>query len=604
MLKKLAALLCLLVCFSATSVAQKVAATPTAYADIDANTDYAILVKSDKTATDGSGNLLYCDGSNFYVDCRTKSNNVDGFLASPQYVFKVEKQSDGVRIKSVSAGKYLRPGDKSNDKLSIGDAKTFYVTASGNGIKLYYKGWSWGNYTSYVVNNNASGYNADTDDTFIGSNNGKVDASNVAVFEFYALSDYQSVTYNYYYDGVKKSSVSVNAVVGEAYPTPTGLPDFITAEKPSGTYTASAGTSFDIECKSTLPFTISTDDNKVYYYLGTDGDNPTLITRSGNNVAFRAQSEANSTLNDVTNDLWYITGNPFDGFYFNNVGAGTYAKSSVDLNNPLDIGSLVANGAVLQFNNGSSGYTQKWKIAKTSNNSATGFIIYPDDLDAGYCWRYNGSNIKFRLGDSYPNAFAVYEPTISLALNTSAADQNYTFATTCLPYAVENVSTDANICVGRFENGKVELYAEDAIPANEGVVIVGNPGVNEITLKVVSSATTLTENELKGTTTELTDLTNVLSFGRANLADGSKGKVGFFKSTNSSLKANRAYIINPDAQSMALSFGGNLTGIDSIEADETAETTNAPLYDLTGRRVNQVVKGGIYIQGGRKFMTR
>ena len=31
---------------------------------------------------------------------------------------------------------------------------------------------------------------------------------------------------------------------------------------------------------------------------------------------------------------------------------------------------------------------------------------------------------------------------------------------------------------------------------------------------------------------------------------------------------------------------------------------NAPVYDLTGRRVVRTVKGGLYIKGGNKFIAR
>lgn len=601
MMKKFAALLFALVCISATSVAQKVASTPTAYDDLDANTEYAILVKSDKTATDGSGNLLYCNGSNFYVDCRKKSNQLGDFLSSTQsnYIFKVEKQSDGVRIKSVSANKYLRTGGKDENKLSIGDAKTFEVIQSGNGIKLKYSTtYFLKKYTEYVVNNSASDYTADTDDTYIGSyTSASADKENVALFEFYALEPYTTITYNYQLNGVTKQTATVNAIEGEVYPdSPITLPDYVSVIKPSGTYTASAGTSFNLECYVELPFETSSDDYKTYYYLGTDGDNPTLLTRNKDAIAFRAQSEANSTLNNIVNDLWYIKGNPFDGFYFYNVGSGTHAQSYYDVDGALNFGGL----STLVLNGGLANHTDKWKISKASEN---GFIIYPADRGTNRCWRYNASdgNIKFQLDDSYPNAFAVYEPTFSIALNNSAADQDFNFATTCLPFAVEIASENAAMCYGRFEEGKVELYAQDAIPANEGVVLIGYPGQTSITLKAMSEVDNTETNELKGTTTELTDLTNVLSFGRAN----GTGHVGFFKSTNSTLKANRAYIINPTAQSMALSFkGSDITGIDSATADEATEESNAPIYDLSGRRVNQVVKGGIYIQAGHKFMAR
>ncbi len=36
---------------------------------------------------------------------------------------------------------------------------------------------------------------------------------------------------------------------------------------------------------------------------------------------------------------------------------------------------------------------------------------------------------------------------------------------------------------------------------------------------------------------------------------------------------------------------------------ETAKA-KAPIYDLTGRRVMKAVKGGIYIQSGKKFIAQ
>ena len=50
-----------------------------------------------------------------------------------------------------------------------------------------------------------------------------------------------------------------------------------------------------------------------------------------------------------------------------------------------------------------------------------------------------------------------------------------------------------------------------------------------------------------------------------------------------------------------MNFGGNVTGINQIV---NAEQNNAPVYDLTGRRVVRTVKGGLYIKGGNKFIAR
>ena len=55
------------------------------------------------------------------------------------------------------------------------------------------------------------------------------------------------------------------------------------------------------------------------------------------------------------------------------------------------------------------------------------------------------------------------------------------------------------------------------------------------------------------------------------------------------------------AQVLRFNFGGNTTAIESVVAP--AFDANAPIYDLSGRRVNAATKG-IYIQNGKKFIVK
>ena len=139
------------------------------------------------------------------------------------------------------------------------------------------------------------------------------------------------------------------------------------------------------------------------------------------------------------------------------------------------------------------------------------------------------------------------------------------------------------------------------MPANQGVIIKGNADDENVTLRVIASAADIA-NDLKGTTSELTDLTGVLSFGRAN----GTGNVGFFRSTNATLKANRAYVkLDTESQnSIAMRFDGTATSIDQIHNAASNVQNNAPIYDLSGRKVSHIVKGSLYIQGGRKFIAQ
>lgn len=84
----------------------------------------------------------------------------------------------------------------------------------------------------------------------------------------------------------------------------------------------------------------------------------------------------------------------------------------------------------------------------------------------------------------------------------------------------------------------------------------------------------------------------------------SEGNVGFYKpaATLTTVAANKAFIaassLATGAGAIALNFGGNTTGINNA----VVASENAPIFDLSGRRVVKAVKGGVYIQNGKKFV--
>lgn len=83
--------------------------------------------------------------------------------------------------------------------------------------------------------------------------------------------------------------------------------------------------------------------------------------------------------------------------------------------------------------------------------------------------------------------------------------------------------------------------------------------------------------------------------------DGEAVKFCKLNATNNQVNANKAYLTLTAAAANALNFdfGGVTTGIENAVADKA---NNAPIYDLSGRRVMNAVKGGIYIQNGKKFV--
>ena len=59
----------------------------------------------------------------------------------------------------------------------------------------------------------------------------------------------------------------------------------------------------------------------------------------------------------------------------------------------------------------------------------------------------------------------------------------------------------------------------------------------------------------------------------------------------------------PSGEALRLNFDGMVSGIETTELNN-ALNNNAPIYDLSGRRVMNAVKGGLYIQNGRKFIVK
>lgn len=625
MTKKLATLVAMLACCVFGALAQRVATTPVP--DVQTG-DYLLLVHSDKTAADGSWAYINTSNKN-RVSTDAASLGTTAYAGSKiennAYIWHVEKQSDGkITIQSVAQKTYWPTARGYYEKdyypahITTGSsANAFELIALSDGFALKSTtavtniiGTKVNRTpTIYVVNNDNSqiGYHGGYDDSKIESK------SEIARVEFYPLQAFTELTYNYVFDGEVRTSVKVNAVDGEEYPTPTtaiSLPDFIAAPtlKPEGIYHDGAATSYDLQLASTLPFTLSTDANRVYYYLaagaGTEGR--TMLYANGTDLNLRAEAQADN-LTAMRNDLWYVTGNPYDGLQFHNVGSGTTAMSYLALSNQTE----------LRLSPGAGGGHDTWKIYKISDN-AFGLYSYTKWIYNGgisyksgnVAWTIKDSEVKFmEIDANAPNtsdafAFQAIEATYVLPLHDSEAD-NAAFATTCAPFNFAIVGDDVKAYAGKLSADGKELdmnEIEGNVPANQGVILKAAMGVSEVTVKVVNTADAI-DNDLKGTNAEMTDLSQVYVFGR----DKVTRHVGFYNASgDASLPANRAYLDKPAQEAVnavAMNFGdGTVTNVNT--AISAQSTDNASIYDLSGRRVQRTVKGSLYIKGGRKFMAQ
>lgn len=629
MTKKLATLVAMLACCVFGALAQRVATTPVT--DVQTGV-YMLRMKSDRIpGTDGA--WVYYKDSHAYGESDNTALKVvtENPLSEDHYnyLWRVVRKDDGkITIQSFTANTYWAKAKGGKPLIGNDDNKwvpnDFPMSETENAFTLEQNGHSGYKLKTYSTRTYYSGLSQKSEEKEVYvvdnvnlSNSDKANAAHSIgyqqtsatrsdiTFEFYEVTQFPekvSFTYNYLYDGVSKKTEKFDTYTYKPYP-PVTVPDFIKANAPEGEIKPEDnGTTINIECTPDLPFTLSTDANRVYYYLaagaGTEGR--TMLYANGEDLNLRAEAQADN-LTAMRNDLWYVTGNPYDGLKFHNVGSGTTAMSKLALSNITELG----------VSPGVGGGHDTWNVYKISDN-AFGLYSYNNWLlgSGNVAWKLNGSKVSFeKIDANAPNtsdafAFQAIEATYVLPLHDSEAD-NAAFATTCAPFNFAIVGDDVKAYAGKLSADGKELdmkEIEGNVPANQGVILKAAMGVSEVTVKVVNTADAI-DNDLKGTNDEMTDLSQVYVFGRDNVTR----HVGFYTAAGAAaLPANRAYLDKPAQEAVnavAMNFGnGMVTNINT--AISAQSTDSAPIYDLSGCRVQHTVKGGLYIKGGRKFMAQ
>lgn len=186
------------------------------------------------------------------------------------------------------------------------------------------------------------------------------------------------------------------------------------------------------------------------------------------------------------------------------------------------------------------------------------------------------------------------EKVQSLPVSVSAAG----YATLYAPVAL-TIPENVQAYTASFADNKVTLTPiEGTIPANTGVVIEAAKGTYNFAITTTEATAT---SDLRGdvATANVDAASAAYILGKTD-AQG----VGFFKlnSTDRAIKGGRAYYVAPNGGAAAYLFNGNVTGLEAIKT--ALNDANAPVYDLSGRKVAKAVKGGLYIKNGQKFIVK
>ena len=173
----------------------------------------------------------------------------------------------------------------------------------------------------------------------------------------------------------------------------------------------------------------------------------------------------------------------------------------------------------------------------------------------------------------------------------------------------ESYTADANTTVyqAAVNSGKTAVVLTEVtgreIPAGKGVVLKSSAAT--ITLTPTTTTTqTLEGNELTGVDVATVAPSNAYCLSKETT--GSARGVGFYTYTETTIPAHRAYLVVASGPATARGFLGfgddNTTGISLPEA--VVIGNDAPVYDLSGRRVTGQPQKGIYVKNGKKFLIK
>ena len=265
-------------------------------------------------------------------------------------------------------------------------------------------------------------------------------------------------------------------------------------------------------------------------------------------------------------------------------------------------------------------YEAKWadlKVAKSSvygclnfgglrsegkTNQYSYFIVEKDETfdGVGSYTEYNNDQYSsiFRFEEvTYPNTI-----TFNAVSDVEGVSNLATFSAPFVTVIPEGVTA---YYVSTADNSKATMKAitGKAIPAKTGVILTSQSG-DAVTMVPATDETLATIENNKLGNSAGAEKTIAEGESAYILTSGADGTAFYKGQKGTTLKANKAYLtlnVAGGEHAISMNFGGNVTGINQIV---NAEQNNAPVYDLTGRRVVRTVKGGLYIKGGNKFIAR
>jgi hypothetical protein len=231
-----------------------------------------------------------------------------------------------------------------------------------------------------------------------------------------------------------------------------------------------------------------------------------------------------------------------------------------------------------------------------ANQNGEGAAFTITSRDGKYVFEQGGRFLACDANGNYAEAYSKYNSTFTTVRLERVTTLPFTIGPSGFSsfWSPVEYTLPEGVTACRLEvvDGKVKLSpVEGNVPKNTAVLLKGEPNAT-VQLTLVPNGTTapLTGNLLTGGAEPTALTTPVYAL--------KKSAPSFIK-VSDYMPAFKAYFTATESQVRELLDRG-LTGVVSV----ATEAEDAPVYDLSGRRVQQTTKGGVYVTNGKKFIAK
>lgn len=594
-------------------------AAGTAYDD---NSGKGFMLTNKTSESDLKAYANWYQGTTFFNETYNATN--------PHHNFLLIKADYGTFIYSLGKNAYLATGDDSSVSFATTPTTATINTSGNDATYKYYITTSNNrqvNFNTYGGDTGVSGQGTAKDAgslfTFVENTEYTVDEATITTIK-QAIEKY---TKEYYLNDVE----GIKSHLGEVgYPTQADYDALKTALNTATTKDAATTAWQNFYNSVKYP-----EDGKAYYIEGVNrgGTRTGYVYYNGTQLKFAKQLAT-----PMPEEAIYYCHKLGDRKYMFTTKDGKYLMYAADTDNerkgmedtydankntltlqPMSYmrsNSYTTNNDVLTVNKNTVGlFLIRGKRAYNSAWATYDFYLMAS-FDTGKFHNQENTTVYY-TANAQTSAFKFVEApqnnaikTTAVKLSDAADAETYNLATYSSPFAT-TLPNDMKAYTVKNENGTYKLsrlnLTDQVLPANTGVILASNEANTFIPVPATTAPESPTDNQLQATSGAAVTVdaaTNAYIFTK------NKDNVAFFGLLSSdtsmrNIKAFKAYLTveSNAAPRLSLNFGDDnvTTGINTITNGEQKADI---IYDLSGRRVMNIQRAGIYIVNGQKRLIK